>query len=77
MFTSPTLLLAYGDKSLAQHALIKSIGLNSIGNAVAWTNLGFLLLSSGEAVKSHHCFAEAQRFQPSYGLCWIGQVDYY
>jgi tetratricopeptide (TPR) repeat protein len=58
---------------LAQHAFIKSIQLEN-KNAITWTNLGTLYLCLKEIQLAHEAFKVAQRSDPSYNECWIGQV---
>lgn len=62
--------------SLAQHSLIRAVQLQS-GNVQAWTNLGTLYLSLGDASLAHQAFAAAQRTEPSYVQCWLGQVHFF
>lgn len=59
--------------SLAQHAFIKSIQIEP-NNVVAWTNLGALYLSSGNAKLAHEAFRLAQSLDPAHAEAWIGQV---
>ncbi|XP_071441528.1 superkiller complex protein 3 [Hetaerina americana] len=58
---------------LAQHSFSMSIKAEEI-NEVAWTNLGTLYLTLGELRLAHEAFAKAQRTEPAYPRCWIGQA---
>ncbi|PSN51235.1 Tetratricopeptide repeat protein 37 [Blattella germanica] len=58
--------------ALAQHAFIKAIQLEN--NAMTWTNLGTLYLSLSEIKMAHKAFEIAQKTEPSYVQCWIGQL---
>ncbi|KAJ9592014.1 hypothetical protein L9F63_001453, partial [Diploptera punctata] len=58
--------------ALAQHAFIKSIQIEN-NNSVTWTNLGTLYLNMNEIKLAHEAFKVAQRTEPSYVQCWIGQ----
>nr|CAD7458188.1 unnamed protein product [Timema tahoe] len=59
--------------SLAQHAFIKSVNIES-SNPVSWTNLGTLYLLLGELKLANEAFIVTQRTEPSYIQCWIGQA---
>nr|CAD7400214.1 unnamed protein product [Timema poppensis] len=59
--------------SLAQHAFIKSVNIES-NNPVSWTNLGTLYLLLGELKLANEAFIVTQRTEPSYIQCWIGQA---
>ncbi|XP_046996555.1 tetratricopeptide repeat protein 37 [Schistocerca americana] len=58
---------------LAQHSFIKAIELEK-NNAVPWTNLGTLYLCLGEIKLANRAFGKAQRADPEYVECWIGQA---
>lgn len=58
---------------MAQHAFSMSIKAEEI-NEVAWSNLGTLYLALGDLRLAHEAFAKAQRTEPAYPRCWIGQV---
>lgn len=62
--------------ALAQHAFIKSIMLEH-NNAVAWCNLGTLYLHLDNVQLANKAFSQAQRADPNYVNCWIGQVNKY
>lgn len=59
--------------SLSQHCFIKSVESES-DNAIAWTNLGVLYLLHNEIQLAHNSFKNAQKSNPSYPVCWIGQA---
>lgn len=69
----PILCIGVKDHVLAQHAFIRAVQVQS-GNVQAWTNLGTLYLTLGDAELAHKAFAAAQRTEPSYVQCWVGQV---
>lgn len=74
MYLNVVVLCNIDDKKLAQHCYIKSLTLNSVGNPIAWSNLGFLYLSAGHVYIAHQCFTHAQSIEPGYGRTWIGMV---
>lgn len=61
------------DPVFAQHAFIQAVQVQA-GNVQAWSNLGTLYLTLGDAELAHKAFAAAQRTEPSYVQCWVGQV---
>ncbi|XP_023220257.1 tetratricopeptide repeat protein 37-like [Centruroides sculpturatus] len=61
------------DYSLSQHSFIKAIEYEN-DNAAAWTNLGVLYLLHNEVQLAHKAFSIAQKSDPSYSVCWIGQA---
>ncbi|KAF4526622.1 hypothetical protein B566_EDAN015391 [Ephemera danica] len=58
---------------LAQHAFIRAIQVSS-GNVQAWSNLGTLYLCLGDVKLAHQAYTAAQRTEPSFVECWIGQA---
>ena len=66
--------LEQSNLELAQHAFIKSIQIEN-NNAITWTNLGTMYLTMNEIKLAHEAFKVAQRTEPSYVQCWIGQVN--
>jgi superkiller protein 3 len=69
----PLFVIGLKQYKLAQHALIKAVEIYS-GNVEAWTNLGTLYLILGDTELAHQAYAAAQRTEPSFVECWIGQV---
>lgn len=59
---------------LAQHAFIKSLTLDR-NNVTSWTNLGTLYLYLNELKLANAVFSSAQKSNPNYVNCWIGQVN--
>lgn len=60
--------------TLAQHAFIKGVLLDN-NNACVWTNLGALYIKLQDFKLANEAFTCAQRSQPYYIQCWIGQVS--
>lgn len=58
---------------LAQHAFIKAVTLEN-NSAVAWCNLGTLYFMLDDVRLANKAYSEAQRSDPDYVNCWIGQV---
>ncbi|XP_011495670.1 PREDICTED: tetratricopeptide repeat protein 37 [Ceratosolen solmsi marchali] len=58
--------------ALAQHSFVMAIEIES--NSVSWTNLGCLYLLLGDPYRANEAFSWAQRIDPAYINCWIGQA---
>ncbi|KAL7288696.1 hypothetical protein TKK_0017421 [Trichogramma kaykai] len=59
--------------ALAQHCFAMALDLQS-NNPIPWTNLGSLYLILGDAYRANEAFSWAQRMDPAYINCWIGQA---
>ncbi|XP_023290658.1 tetratricopeptide repeat protein 37 [Orussus abietinus] len=58
--------------ALSQHSFVTAID-KEPNNAVVWTNLGSLYLILGDLYKANRAFSRAQRSDPAYTNCWVGQ----
>ncbi|XP_014213900.1 tetratricopeptide repeat protein 37-like [Copidosoma floridanum] len=59
--------------ALAQHSFVMALERQS-NNAVAWTNLGSLYLLLEDPYRANEAFSWAQKIDPAYVNCWIGQA---
>ncbi|XP_012257142.2 tetratricopeptide repeat protein 37 isoform X1 [Athalia rosae] len=59
--------------ALSQHCYVMAIDMEP-QNAIAWTNLGTLYLHLDDSYRANEAFARAQRADPGYINCWIGQA---
>ncbi|KAJ8681556.1 hypothetical protein QAD02_017348 [Eretmocerus hayati] len=58
--------------ALAQHCFVMALDRES--NPISWTNLGTLYLLLGEPYRANEAFSWAQKTDPAYINCWIGQA---